>query len=83
MSQKYFSKFAIQEISQLKKEIEKFKNEAAKTRPAFAKMESELKEELAEERRKVADLENRLNSEATSMRQKDEIIETQNQVEYF
>ena len=42
-----------------------------------------LKEELAEERRKNADLEIRLNSEAPSMRQKDEIIETQNQVEYF
>ena len=42
-----------------------------------------LKEELVGERRKVADLENRLNLEAPSMRQKDEIIETQNQVKYF
>ena len=43
-SQKFYSEFGIKEISQLKKENSKFKNEAAKTRLISAKLESELNE---------------------------------------
>ena len=64
---------------QLEAEAPAKKKQPAKSR----KKKDEVKEELAEERKKVANLENQLNSEATWMRLKDEIIETQNQVEHF